>query len=149
MKGLTLILIIFLSINSCFSKEIKNTFSKIEIDDSIDISPIKKLRVGENYYYKTYRTSCLSGDLFETMDSVFIYRDSINVKIKYKDKIYSLDENKINDITQIELKILSIQNSTRTSYFNYILKEDENEGILGSDDGNIWHELIDLISNWT
>jgi hypothetical protein len=145
------LLAIFLVISSlsCFSNEIRNTHSKNKIDDSIDVSRIKKLRVGEQYFYITYRTSCLSGDLFESLDSVCIFRDSINVKIEYKNKVYSLDENKINAISLIELKILSVQNAASTTYLNYIFKEAKYEAFLGSDGGNIWDEIIELITSWT
>jgi hypothetical protein len=149
MKILTLTLIILSSINSCFSNGFMNAVANIEVDDSIDVSPIKKLTVNQKYYYKTYRTSCKAGDLLGTMDSICIYRDSVSVKIKYMDKVYSLDELKINDVSQIEIKILSIQHSTRTSYINYIIKEGENEGLLGDDDGTNWKELIELITSWT
>ncbi len=149
MKVLIHIFIIILSINSCYSNEVKNTYSKIEINDSVNVSPIIKLGIGKSYYYKTYRTSCIAGDLMGIMDSVCIYRDSINVKIKYKNKDYTLDETKINAISQIELKILSVQNVASSSYLNYIIKDENNEGLLGSDDGNIWNELIKLITSWT
>lgn len=108
---------------------------------------ITNLQIGDSLSYKTFLTSCLTGDRYETMDSICFFRDSIALKAIYKNKLYIIQSVDLKKLNEIERKILMIGMTNSTSYYNYIIDYQNAQGLIGFGKKDIWEELIDLIIN--
>ncbi|WP_107040388.1 hypothetical protein [Brumimicrobium mesophilum] len=120
--------------------------SQQTIDDS-SFTFILNLQIGDSVEYKTYLSSCLSGDRPETMDSVCFYRDSLNLKAIYKNTIYPINSDAFDDLQIIESKLLTIGTTSSTSYYNYIISYQGKQGLLGFGTKNTWNEIIHFITD--
>jgi len=105
---------------------------------------IANLQIGDSISYKTFLTSCLSGERMETMDSICFYKDSLNLNVLYKNKVYIIDSIKLTKISKSELAILTIGDSSHsTSFYNYILEYENQAVLLGFGDKSPWLKLIE------
>ena len=147
MKSILFIIGLLIS-STLFGTEINRDFSKqlIIIDDTVE-AYITNLQIGDSVSYQTFRTSCLSGDLYETMDSVCFYRDSLNLKAIYKSTVYTIDPKDLWKLRLIESKILAIGTTSSTSYLNYILAYKGKKWLLGYGNTNSWEEIIHFLTN--
>jgi hypothetical protein len=144
----SILFIIGLLISSTLFGKINTDISKqfVTIDDTLE-AYITNLQIGDSVSYKTYLTSCISGDRHETMDSVCFYRDSLNLKAIYKNTLYTIDPNNLWKLRIIESKILALNMTTSTSYYNYIITYQETQILLGYGNKDSWEEIIQFIKN--
>lgn len=133
--------IITLSIYSSLSAN----FNQQANDDSSHTF-IAHLVLGDSVSYKTYLTSCLSGNEYKTMDSIWFYRDAIQLKAIYKNTLYIIDRNQLEELSKIEYKFLTIGFSSSSSFYNYIITYKGEQGLLGFGMKDSWDELIRFIT---
>lgn len=115
------------------------------VDDSLQ-TYIAHLEIGDSVTYKTYLTSCLSGDRYSTMDSVCFYRDTIQLKAIYKNVLHLIEDKNVYELSKIEHKLLTIGATGSTSYYNYIIHYKGEQGLLGFGEKDSWNELIRFIT---
>lgn len=138
MKKSLLILILFFS----FSVNASEQHKRFQEDSMYTY--IANLQIGDSISYKTFLTSCLSGERMETMDSICFYKDSLNLNVRCKNKVYIIDSIKLTKISKSELGILTIGDSSHsTSFYNYILEYENQAVLLGFGDKSPWLKLIE------
>ena len=107
---------------------------------------ISNLQIGDSVSYKTFLTSCLSGDRYEIMDSICFFRDSLDLQAIYKNKIYIIQSIDLKLLSEIENRILTVGMTSSTSFYNYIVDYQNEQGLLGFGEKAIWNELIHFIT---
>lgn len=121
-----------------------NSTVKKPIGDTV-YSIISNLNIGDTVTFKTYQANCLSGEQYQTLDSVYFYRDSLNLISICGNKKNIVEPEDLEKIKEIEVKMLTIGFTTKTSYYNYIIQFKNDLGLIGTGEINTWDELKNLI----